>query len=319
MVILTTACSHTKIRTYFCKCKRMCRRIELRYDIHTKFTITLNHIAHLIFCPENIFTGKIMFVKISVCFNIRFKTESFVCSHCCLGIRIIFKEYVVVIQVQLQVIHLIPQHVFSNFIYNLLREWSSCYVKHETTHFIFRIVTCLTHRDCISCLSKNLQNSSCRPISACGCFRLDLYRFTNIHVISFFFQTFSFFNQCKEEITCICAVCVYNFDCISCYFFVIFRKFCCYCCKSCLVFAVNYDTAVFVDGKISAFCAFPLCKFRYNYRFCIVAFFFFIFSGNYHIICLGVYCVFFIAFFVYAEIHLYCFCNQWFIHGKVTV
>ena len=150
MIVVSSVCTVTQIRSYLCQSKRMCRRIDLRYNIHSVYPWFLNQVSELVFCIEYVFTRQIRLIQtvFSAFFNIRFQTECRICLHRIFSdLGIVLQRDQVIVQMDLEVVHLIPWHLFYRIFQPVHCKRLTSDIQKESAHFIKRVVSCNTLRN----------------------------------------------------------------------------------------------------------------------------------------------------------------------------
>ena len=171
----------------------MSRCVELRSDLHAHAPAVKDKAPELILCIVQILIGQICLVQsvIASLHNIGFQTESCIgkLSRLFCG-SIILIEDEIIIQMNVEFIHLIVSHLFGDILQCLHGDRFTRNIKHKAADFVLRIVLCDTCRDLSIVQLCDLKDRTCRPVSACivVCFHRQLVA-SDVHDISFFAKT----------------------------------------------------------------------------------------------------------------------------------
>ena len=113
----------------------MGRGVKLRHDVHAVLRRVVDEVAELLLGVGEVVRGEPGAV---LAHHVRFQSESSIGldKGIFTGIHVIFMENVVVVQVNVQVIHLEPGHVFHHILHIAERNGQAAYVQQEAAHLV---------------------------------------------------------------------------------------------------------------------------------------------------------------------------------------
>ena len=121
----------------------MSRRVKLRRDVHAHAPAFQDKRAELLLCIIQVFVCQVCFVEsfVSASHNVRFQAEPCVCQVSRVsGCRIILIEDKVVIEMNMELVHLVICHLLCNIFQRIHGDRLARHIKHEAAHFVFGIV-----------------------------------------------------------------------------------------------------------------------------------------------------------------------------------
>ena len=286
VVILTAARALTQFRQDLRQCQRVRRRIDLRNDIDAQLTRFLDEISELILRVEEVRARQILLIDeilsvqrywIAIAVGQRvafldagFQTECRVCAH---RIRYRFQRDQVIVDVYLEVVHLVPGHFLNDLFQEIHGERSSGNVHDVSADLIQRIVTSDSFRECLEVVQlQSLQDRTSCPIRTGLCLSSNRNGIFDIHQIAFFHQAHRrIIGQSKIEVAClhIIAGSLHDGNVFACEILVVRSHF----LSRSLQSLIRIDDAAGIAYSEVSSRAFPLTQFRQDIRSGIVALF----------------------------------------------
>ena len=286
VVILTAARAQTQFRQDLRQCQRVRRRIDLRNDIDAQLTRFLDEISELILRVEEVCARQILLVNeilsvqrhwIAIAVSQRaafldagFQTECRVCAH---RIRYRFQRDQVIVDVYLEVVHLVPGHFLNDLFHEIHGERSSGHIHDITADLIQRIVTSDSLRERLEVVQlQSLQDRTSCPIRTGLCLSSNRDGVFDIHQIAFFHQAHRcIIGQSKIEISCLHIITgsLHDGNVFASEILVVRSHF----LSRSLQSLIRIDDAAGIAYSEVSSRAFPLTQFRQDVRSGIVALF----------------------------------------------